>query len=100
MGAVAGAGGLVASLGAPRRVYEVPKIQPPAPTRGDTLPVTGAANPAPTLNAAADPARVIAALKRAPGAGLHLVMPGGEPTVARPFSETAAETGRLVQQKR
>ncbi len=83
IGAIAAGAVAIMSIGGPRRVYEVPKIEPPPATpRGDTPAAPVAEASASSAGASIDPARVIARLKATPTASLHLV--GLRPTVAAP----------------
>jgi hypothetical protein len=73
LGAVAAGAVAIMSIGGPRRVYEVPKIDPPpAAPRGDTPGEPAAETSARGPATGIDPARTIARLRAAPTSRLRL----------------------------
>jgi hypothetical protein len=99
LGAVAAGAVAVMSIGGPRRVYEVPKIEPPpAAPRGDPHTASAAGTSALSATGGIDPARVIARFKSAPAPGLHLVMPGAIVAASEPLAGSAGDrSGRAPQ---
>ena len=89
MGAVTVVAMAVASKGNPRRVYEVPKIEPPsAAPRTEAGAVPNAALEAATVSPGIDPTRVIAAFRHMPASGLRLGGTFSRAPMAAPSSES------------